>query len=166
MHLLDPATLFQAASSLAMLGWLALALSPAGARWAPRARRLAGRWIPALLAVVYVLLFLQHGMGDGGYGSLAEVQRLFAVPGLLTAGWLHYLAFDLFVGAWISERAAALGMPHGLVLPMLALTFLFGPAGLLAWGGVHLVLTWRRKRQGSVTTARGTTTATTASTTA
>lgn len=131
--LASPELVFQAGSGLAVLGWLALALSPAGARWTPLARRFAGRWVPLVLALAYVALFARHGMGDGGYGSLAEVQRLFAVPGLLTAGWLHYLAFDLFVGAWISERAAALGWPHWAVLPLLALTFLFGPAGLLAW---------------------------------
>jgi hypothetical protein len=140
-----PALLFQAGSGLAMLGWLALALSPTGVRWAPAARRIAGRWIPAMLAVAYVLLFIAHGMGDGGYGSLAEVQRLLAEPGRLTAGWLHYLAFDLFVGAWLSERAAALGLPHWALLPLLALTFLFGPAGLLAWAVLRAVPAWQRK---------------------
>ena len=146
MSTVPPEAIFQAGSSLAALGWLALALSPAGARWTPAARRFAGRWVPLVLAVVYVALFAHHGMGEGGYGSLAEVQRLLAVPGLLTAGWLHYLAFDLFVGAWISERAAALGLPHLLVLPLLALTFLFGPAGLLAWAGVRAAhALWQRR---------------------
>jgi hypothetical protein len=145
--LFSPEALFQAGSGLAALGWLALALSPAGARWTPLARRFAGRWIPLLLAVGYVALFARHGMGEGGYGSLAEVQRLLAVPGLLTAGWLHYLAFDLFVGAWISERAAALGLPHWVLLPLLALTFLFGPAGLLAWAALRAALGgWHRRR--------------------
>ncbi|MBI5719703.1 MAG: DUF4281 domain-containing protein [Burkholderiales bacterium] len=144
---LSPEALFRAGSSLALLGWIALALAPAGARWAPLARRFAGRWVPLVLAVAYVALFARHGMGDGGYGSLAEVQRLFAVPGLLTAGWLHYLAFDLFVGAWISERAAALGLPHWAVLPLLALTFLFGPAGLLAWALLRGVQAFRARRR-------------------
>lgn len=145
--LFAPETAFQAGSSLALLGWIALACSPAAARWAPLARRFAGRWVPLVLAVAYVALFARHGMGDGGYGSLAEVQRLFAEPGRLTAGWLHYLAFDLFVGAWISERAAALALPHGAVLPLLALTFLFGPAGLLAWALLSRALSWWRGRR-------------------
>lgn len=140
-----PETLFSAGSGLAMCGWLALALSPAGARWTPLARRFAGRWVPLVLALVYVALFARHGMGDGGYGSLAEVQRLLAVPGLLTAGWLHFLAFDLFVGTWISERAAALALPHWVLLPLLALTFMFGPAGLLAWAALRAALALRRR---------------------
>lgn len=141
--LLQPEALFQAGGSLALLGWLALALSPAGVRWAAAARFAAGRVVPLLLAVPYVALFAGHGMGDGGYASLAEVQRLFANPALLTAGWLHYLAFDLFVGSWIAERAGVLGLPHWLLLPLLALTFLFGPAGLLAFFALRLL--WLRR---------------------
>jgi hypothetical protein len=135
--LLDPTTIFQFGNATALLGWLALAASPAGARWAAPARAFAGRVLPLLLAVPYVLLFASQGLGDGGYGTLAEVQRLLANPALATAGWLHYLAFDLFVGTWIAERAGVLRLPHVLVLPLLALTFLFGPAGLLAFFAVR-----------------------------
>lgn len=146
-----PDALFGAASGLAMFGWIALAVSPARARWAGAARRFAGRVVPMLLAVVYVVLFARNGMADGGYGSLAEVQRLFAVPELLTAGWLHYLAFDLFVGAWIAERSAELGLPHLALLPLLVLTFLFGPAGLLAFVALAApVQRWRRRAAGAV----------------
>jgi len=145
----SPDAVFGAASSLAMVGWTALALSPARAPWAGAARLFAGRVVPVLLAVAYVVLFARNGMADGGYGSLAEVRRLFAVPELLAAGWLHYLAFDLFVGAWIAERGAALGLPHLALLPLLALTFLFGPAGLLAFVVLRgFVQWWRRRRAG------------------
>lgn len=139
----DPELIFSLASGLAALSWLALALSPANARWAARGRWIAGRVVPLIFAMVYVLLFAANGMGDGGYDSLAAVQRLLASPALLTAGWLHYLAFDLFVGAWIADRAGVLGMPHLLVLPLLALTFMFGPAGLLAFAGLRMF--WLRR---------------------
>jgi hypothetical protein len=87
---------------------------------------------------------------DGGFGSVAEVQALFAQPGALVAGWLHYLAFDLFVGAWIAERGAALGLPHWQLVPILLLTFMFGPAGLLAF-----VLLRALRRPASLTLASG-----------
>lgn len=131
--LLDPDRVFSLASGLALLGWLALAASPAPARWAPLARRAAGRWLPALLALVYVAMLLAHWRGEGGFGSLAEVQALFQVPGALVAGWVHYLAFDLFVGGWIATRAAEARLPHLVLLPVLLLTFLFGPAGWLVF---------------------------------
>lgn len=49
------------------------------------------------------------------------------------AGWVHFLAFDLFVGTWIAERSAQLGLSHGGVVPLLLMTFMLGPLGLLAF---------------------------------
>lgn len=144
LKVLHPELVFSLASSLALVAWIVLAISPEGTRWTRPARLFAGRIVPLVLAVFYVLLFAANGMGDGGYDSIAAVQRLFAVPGVLTAGWLHYLAFDLFVGAWIAERAGALGLPHWLVLPLLALTFMFGPAGFLAFA---LLRPWWQRRR-------------------
>ena len=144
----DPAVVFSLGSKLAAIAWLALALSPQGARWTPNARLFAGRIVPLMLAVTYVALFATTGMGDGGYGAIAAVQRLMADPALLTAGWLHWLAFDLFVGTWIAERAGAHGIPHVAVLPLLALTFLFGPAGLLAFAALRAV--WPRRSVAAV----------------
>ena len=71
----------------------------------------------------------------GGFGSLAEVMALFTMPEIALAGWIHYLAFDLFVGAWEVRTARREGIAFLLVLPCLVLTFLFGPAGFLAFSG-------------------------------
>src|SRR6267143_2127477 len=68
---------------------------------------------------------------SGGFGSIEQVRALFSVDAALSAGWLHYLAFDLFVGSWIVEDGLARGINRFLLIPCLALTFLFGPAGLL-----------------------------------
>ena len=59
-----PDLVFGASSSLAMLGWTALALSPARARWAGAARLFAGRVVPLLLAVVYGVLARLGGRRD------------------------------------------------------------------------------------------------------
>ena len=69
--------------------------------------------IPALLGVAYILL-IQEGMRaveGGGFGSIEEVRTLFANDSALAAGWLHYLAFDLFVGAWIAREGAERAFP-------------------------------------------------------
>ncbi len=128
---MTPETLFSAGNLLAMLGWLALLalpFRPAAHLW------LAGRVIPGLLAVAYLLLIIWRlPAAEGGFGSLAEVARLFADPWLLLAGWLHYLCFDLFIGAWICRDAAARGLSRLRVLPWLPLTFLVGPIGLLGY---------------------------------
>ena len=72
-------------------------------------------------------------MGKGGFGSITEVQALFSSPGGLTIGWIHYLAFDLFVGIWIARDADAKNFSRFLQFPVLVLTFLAGPLGLLLW---------------------------------
>ncbi|WP_418320349.1 abscisic acid-deficient protein Aba4 family protein [Piscinibacter sakaiensis] len=144
LSLLAPEQIFGAAGTLAAIAWLALIASPFKAPWSARVRWLAGRLVPLLLALVYVALFAVHGFGDGGYDSLAAVQRLLARPELLTAAWLHFLAFDLFVGSWIAERGGQIGLPHWLIVPLLVTTFWFGPAGLLAYAVVRPL--WRPRR--------------------
>jgi Domain of unknown function (DUF4281) len=136
-----PDLIFSLANSAALLAWLALAVSPPSARWTPTVWRLTGRVLPFLFSLVYVPLIATNLGGEGGFGSITDVQKLFAVPGALVAGWVHYLAFDLFVGTWIAQRSAALKIPHAMVLPLLVLTFMFGPAGLLAF---VLVRAWLR----------------------
>jgi hypothetical protein len=124
-------TAFSAANILALIGWAGLIVLP-GRRVIVNS--IAGLVIPAIFAIAYAgLVGAFWAGGEGGFSSLAEVRRLFAGDGLLLAGWLHYLAFDLFVGAWQVRRAQADGIPHALVLPCLVLTFLFGPIGLLAF---------------------------------
>lgn len=129
----SPESTFSFANGAALVGWLVLLASPPSARWAAAGRRFAGLWLPTALAALYTALVVAHWGGDGGFGSLAEVRLLFERPGLLLAGWVHYLAFDLVVGGWIARRAAAIGVPHWQVVPVLVLTFLFGPAGWLAF---------------------------------
>jgi hypothetical protein len=133
LTLLEPDLAFRLASTLALAGWVALALSPPRARWTPWVWRIAGYALPLVLSALYVALLAVHYRGQGGFNSLDEVRALFAVPGALAAGWIHYLAFDLFVGTWIAERCAQEGRSHAWVVPFLLMTFLFGPLGLLAY---------------------------------
>ena len=123
--------IFAIANPLAMLGWLGLALFP-GRRIVVDG--ISGVAIPALLSLAYAGLVAAFFAGaDGGFGSIDAVRALFQSDAMLVAGWLHYLAFDLFVGAWQVRTARAEGIPHLLVIPCLALTFLFGPVGFLAF---------------------------------
>jgi hypothetical protein len=124
-----PDTLFQVANPLALAGWIVLALSPLAPRTADR---LAGVAIPVVLAVGYAGLILAFWSGaPGGFDSLPGVMALFTMPEIALAGWIHYLAFDLLIGAWEVRTARRESIPHLLVLPCLVLTFLFGPAGFL-----------------------------------
>jgi hypothetical protein len=129
-------TAFAVANIVAVAGWLGLAVLP-GRRIVVDG--IAGLAIPLLLAVAYSALVAAFLVGaEGGFGTLAAVRQLFASDAVLLAGWLHYLAFDLFVGAWIVRTARRDGVPHILVLPCLAFTFLLGPVGFLAFNIVRL----------------------------
>lgn len=134
---MDAAALFPIANFTAMAGWAVLLASP----WLPRlADMVAGVAIPLLLSVAYAGLVLAFWTSaQGGFDSLANVALLFQTPGMLLAGWIHYLAFDLFVGAWIVRRARGEGVPFLLVVPCLALTFLFGPVGFLLFSALRAV---------------------------
>lgn len=150
MTLLD--TGFAWASQGAVLGWVCLlagllaqglAVQRAGAeRWARSCLWVGGRLLPVLLCAGYALALARwFGTAEGGFGSLDEVARLFETRGMLLAGWVHYLAFDLWVGRWQVDRlglaleargAQQAAWPLRLaVMPCLLMTFLFGPVGLL-----------------------------------
>jgi hypothetical protein len=135
---MTPEQLFSLSSPLALLGWTALLAAPL----APRAAQVvAGAAVPLFLSLAYAGLVLAFwSEAPGGFGSLAEVQALFTHPQIALAGWLHDLAFDLFLGAWQVRTARAEGIPHWEVIPCLALTFLFGPAGLLAFAILRFTL--------------------------
>jgi hypothetical protein len=135
---MTPDILFQFTGPVALVGWLGLALAPLRPLWADR---IAAIVIPTLLSVAYTALILAFWSGaKGGFDSLANVMLLFTDPHIALAGWIHYLAFDLFVGAWITRTARAEGIPHAFVLPCLVLTFLFGPAGFLAFTALRASL--------------------------
>lgn len=137
--MLSPSLVFSLGNQIAMLCWLVLALSlfvPAIREWTWRA---TGLIVPALLAVAYALLIMR-GFDEatgGGFGSIEQVRALFASDAALTAGWLHYLAFDLFVGTWIARAGVAERVHGALLIPCLVLTFMLGPVGLLLFLGLR-----------------------------
>jgi hypothetical protein len=128
---MTPETLFTIANPLALMGWLALAVAPL----APRAIDLFAGWVlPGLLSLGYAVLMLVHfADAPGGFQTLAAVQALFTDADVALAGWMHYLAFDLFIGAWILRDARRAGFAHWVVLPILPFVFLVGPAGFVAY---------------------------------
>lgn len=145
---MPPDTLFQFANPLALTGWLALAASP----FAPRATNIyAGFVVPLILSVGYAALILAFwSAAEGGYDSLPNVMRLFDSPHAALAGWVHFLAFDLFVGAWAARTARAEGVPHLLLLPCLGLIFWFGPIGFLLFLALHAGLRLRAPKPSEI----------------
>ena len=126
------ALMFWLAHVLALIGWIALLLDPVIGPVSVRIARLAG----LILALVYLGLFLWSPQGLAqllGDYSLAGIGAVFANPMLALIGWVHYLAFDLWVGSWEVNEAKRRKLPHWMVVPCLVLTFLLGPIGLVAF---------------------------------
>ena len=122
--------LFSLCGLLALAGWILLIAAPRNAR----AMTIAGTVVPGVLSSLYLFLLAFHAAeARGGFSSLAAVAELFANRWLLLAGWVHYLAFDLFVGTWETRDAVGRGISRWILGPCLLLTFLFGPIGWLAY---------------------------------
>ena len=128
---MSPDQIFSVVNLVALVSWVLLALFP---RRRVVTDVIAGTAVPAALAAIYTVVIASAWSGSsGGFSSLPAVAALFSNPWLLLAGWTHYLAFDLLIGSWEVRDARERGVPHGLVLPCLVLTFLFGPAGWLLY---------------------------------
>jgi hypothetical protein len=141
--------LFSIANLIAIMGWALLALLPQR-RWP--AELVSGWLIPGVLAVAYVaIVAVTWGSAPGGFSSLEAVGQLFSNRWMLLAGWLHYLAFDLFVGSWIVRDSRERGIAHAWIVPLLLLTFMFGPAGWVGYLGLRAI--WRSRRVAAATPA-------------
>ncbi len=62
--------------------------------------------------------------------SLAGVQSFFDSKGGATVGWIHYLAFDLFVGIWVARNADRYGYARWIQIIILFFVLMAGPLGL------------------------------------
>lgn len=138
----DPEQLFSLATFIVLPGWLLLAVAP---RWRWSARLVGPVLLPLILSALYTTSLGFHLTdAQGGFGSLADVRLFFTDDWILLAGWIHYLAFDLFVGSWEVRDSQRLGISHVVVIPCLALTFFVGPIGFLCY---YLIRATRRQTE-------------------
>ena len=124
--------LFRAANLAVIPFWLLLIAAP---RWRWTQRLVHAPVALLLLAPLYAaMLFAYQPAPEGmSFGSLFGVMVGFSAPNIVLAGWIHYLIFDLFIGAWESRDALRRGIHHAWVIPCLIGTFLLGPLGLLGY---------------------------------
>jgi len=133
---MSPHQLFPFLNALAAISWLVLVLAPPRSAW-PRRVVAASAIVLAMSYAALIGAFITRG--NGSFQSLAGVAQLFEHPGLLLAGWVHYLVFDLLVGLWAREEAVRIGLSRWWLLPCQFLTFMFGPIGWLTFLAVRQV---------------------------
>lgn len=128
---IDARILFSILNLAALAGWILLILLP---RWKWTSRLVLSAAVPLAFSAVYLALIASTlGRADGDFSSLDGVARLFRNEWVLLGGWVHYLAFDMLVGIWQVKDSQRLSIPHLMVVPCLALTFMLGPIGFLAY---------------------------------
>lgn len=138
---MTPEAVFQVANTLVLPQWLLMAVAP---RWSITQWLVKSYLIPVVLAVLYIVYLFGGGPVDfSAFGSLAGIKKLFATggDGVMLAGWIHYLAFDLVAGSFVLRDAQEKKIPHGFIVVPLFFCFMLGPVGLLLYWLVRLFRT-------------------------
>lgn len=94
---------------------------------------------PILLGSFYLYMMIYSFGGEGGMDTLANLKLSFQRDEILILGWVHYLVFDLFIGAWIVRDSFKNDIKHIKTIPSLILTLLAGPVGLLTYVGIRWI---------------------------
>jgi hypothetical protein len=141
---LTPDNVFTWASQAALPGWILLALLP---RWRVTQWIVLAGILPFLLGLVYIGVIgskiAQGGLDFSQFNSLVGVKSLFQDDWVVVGGWVHYLVFDLWTGAWEVRDSRRVGIPHLAVIPCLFVTLMLGPTGLV----VYFLIRWLYARR-------------------
>ncbi len=127
--------LFQLANLWIMPFWVLMIFLP---HWHWTKRLMASPWMVAVLALAYSGLVLPQALAVLpllASPTLSGIAGLLGTPAGAAIGWIHFLAFDLFVGRWVYLDSRARQLTAWLASPALFFVLMFGPFGfLLYWG--------------------------------
>ena len=136
-------TIFSLSNLFVLPFWGLMIVAPRW-RWSPKIVRslLPFAGLGALYAIV---LISQIGGAAGALlsPSATGIAALLGTPAGATVGWIHFLAFDLFVGRWAYLDSRERGLSAWFVSPILVFVFMAGPLGLL----LYLAARWVAARQ-------------------
>lgn len=133
--------LFSISNLLVMPFWLLMILLP---RWRITERVMASLWPLAPAALLYAALVLPNMatlLPALSNPELTTIAALLGSPAGATVAWVHFLAFDLFVGRWVYWDSRRVGLSAWLVSPILFFVLMVGPLGLVLYLGARLFQT-------------------------
>jgi hypothetical protein len=139
-------TLFQVVNLAVLPFWFAMIVLPT---WRVTRSILGSPWVLVPLPTLYVILLAPHLTSLGPLftnPALGDIARLLGRPEGALIGWVHFLAFDLFVGRWIYLDSRERAINPWLMAPFLLLTLTLGPCGLLGYLGLRDLFTPRPTR--------------------
>ena len=121
--------LFRSSNLLVLPIWALMILPP---RWRWAVRIIRSPWVSAAPAILYAALVLPR-LGviwpAVTRATLPGIEAVLGSPAGATIAWVHFLAFDLFVGRWIYLDSQERQISSWLTAPVLFLTLMLGPAG-------------------------------------
>ncbi len=141
--------IFSLSSVLVMPFWFLIIVLP---HWRWTKRIMQSPLVIAAAALLYAALVLpQIGQVLPAVlnPTLPGITALLGSPAGATIAWVHFLAFDLFVGRWIYLDSRELGVSAWLMAPILFFVLMLGPVGFLLYmicRGAYALLLNRRKR--------------------
>ncbi len=123
-------SLFQLVNTAILPAWLLLFFLP---HWKYTQKTIHAIWIPCILGIFYAYLIFSSNEAlpaDANLTTLSGIMSMLSDPQAFLASWIHYIIFDLFVGAWIVRDAKRTEIKHLLIVPCLIFTLMLGPLGL------------------------------------
>jgi hypothetical protein len=126
-------TAFELSNLVVLPFWALMVLVPT---WSVTRRVIASPWIVAPPALIYLVTLLPVAtmvLPEVINPVQARIASLLGTPTGVTLAWAHFVAFDLFVGRWIYCDSQSRVYSAWWVSPLLVLTLLVGPVGLLIY---------------------------------
>jgi Domain of unknown function (DUF4281) len=125
--------LFDLSSLMVLPFWALMIFLP---HWRVTKRLMDSPLVCAIPAIFYAALVIPSFVEIWQAVARAELSGIAALLGSpvgATIAWLHFLAFDLFVGRWIYLDGRARGITAWVMAPVLFLTLMLGPCGFLLY---------------------------------
>ncbi len=123
--------IFIFASSIAFISWSLLFIYP----YSSRIRQILYGGVVTCFSLLYTGFFICYFDLESfqSFYTLSGLVSLFSNKEAVLLGWIHYLAFDLLAGLYISKDAEKNKLNLWIIRPMFLFTFLAGPLGFLLY---------------------------------
>jgi len=126
-------TIFQLSSLLVMPFWFLMAFVPT---WKGSKRIISSAWIAAPAAILYTILVIpgiQAILPQVMNPELSAIATSLGTAEGATIAWVHFLAFDLFVGRWVYLDSRKYNINPFVMFPFIFFTLMLGPIGFLSY---------------------------------
>lgn len=125
--------LFNICNLTILLVWSLILFLP---KWKISEQLISYPWVPLGISFFYTyFIIVSGGLAEADFSSLDGIVTLFknTTPESAAAGWLHYLAFDFWVGCWIIRHSRKINIAHLAIIFPLLCTFMLGPIGVMMY---------------------------------